>query len=163
VGHYVTRNRGTVCGSVAHADSAAELPLCLALAGGTVIAASARGRRELAASELFLGPYLTALAPDELVVETRWPLDGWRFAFEELAQRHGDYALCMAGAARRDGELRVAVGAVTAVPTVLEVDPERPGESAAAQVEPWGNLHASPAYQRQLVHVLVDRAVERLS
>jgi 2-furoyl-CoA dehydrogenase FAD binding subunit len=160
VGHYVTRNRGTVCGSVAHADAAAELPLCLLLVGGTVVAASARGRREIAASELFLGPYTTRLEPDELVVETRWPLDGWIFAFEELAQRHGDYALCIAAAARRGEELRVAVGAVTAVPTL--VDPDGAGESAAAQVEPWGNLHASAAYQRQLVRVLVDRAIERL-
>jgi len=162
VGHYVTRNRGTVCGSVAHADAAAELPLCLLLLGGTVVAASARGRREIAASDLFLGPYTTALEPDELLVESRWPLDGWAFAFEELAQRHGDYALCIAAAARRGQELRVAVGAVTAVPTLVDVEPDRPGESAAAQVEPWGNLHASAAYQRQLVRVLVDRAVERL-
>src|SRR5207248_1554806 len=162
VGHYVTRNRGTVCGSVAHADAAAELPLCLVLACGTVVAASARGRREIAAADLYVGPYMTTLAPDELLVETRWPLDGWSFAFEELAQRHGDYALCIAAAACRDGELRVAVGAVTAARTaLLEVDPERPGESAAAQVEPWGNLHASPPYQRQLVRVLVDRAVSR--
>jgi len=163
VGHYVTRNRGTVCGSLAHADAAAELPLCLVLCGGRVVAASARGRREIAAAELFLGPYTTTLEPDELVVESRWPLDGWTFAFEELAQRHGDYALCTAAAARRGDELRVAVGAVTAAPTLVEVDPERPGESAAAQVEPWGNLHASPAYQRQLVQVLVDRAVARVA
>jgi 2-furoyl-CoA dehydrogenase FAD binding subunit len=162
VGHYVTRNRGTVCGSLAHADAAAELPLCLVLCGGSVVAASARGRREISASELFLGPYTTTLEPDELVVESRWPLDGWIFAFEELAQRHGDYALCAAAAARRGEELRVAVGVVTATPTLVDVDPERPGESAAAQVEPWGDMHASPAYQRQLVRVLVDRAVARL-
>jgi 2-furoyl-CoA dehydrogenase FAD binding subunit len=162
VGHYVTRNRGTVCGSVAHADAAGELPLCLVLAGGSVVAASVRGRREIAAADLFAGPYTTTLAPDELVVETRWHADGWSFAFEELAQRHGDYALCLAGAARRGDELRVAVGAVTAAPMLLEVDPARPGESAAGQVEPWGNLHASPAYQCQLVRVLVDRAVARL-
>ena len=162
VGHYVTRNRGTVCGSVAHADAAAELAVCLVLAGGAVVAASARGRREIAAAEFFLGPYTTTLAPDELVVETRWPTDGWSFAFEELAQRHGDYALCIVGAARRGDALRVALGAVTPAPTLLDVDPERPGESAAAQVEPWGNLHASPAYQRQLVRVLVDRVVERV-
>lgn len=163
VGHYVTRNRGTACGSLAHADAAAELPLCLLLCGGSVVAASARGRREIAASELFVGPYTTTLEPDELVVESRWPLDGWTFAFEELAQRHGDYALCIAAAARRGDERRIAVGAVTPAPALLDVDSERPGESAAEQVEPWGNLHASSAYQRQLVHVLVDRAVARLA
>src|SRR5207248_295627 len=95
VGHYVTRNRGTVCGSVAHADAAAELPLCLVLAGGAVVAASARGRREIAAADLFVGPYTTTLAPAALVVETRWPADGWSVAFEALAHRHGDCALCI--------------------------------------------------------------------
>ena len=163
VGHTVTRNRGTVCGSVAHADAAAELPLALVACGGSAVAASGRGRRDIPADQLFVGPYTTMLAPDELLVETVWPLpgDGEGFAFEELAQRGGDFALCMAAARVRADELRVVVGAVTAVPTVLEVDPERPGESAAGQVEPWGSMHASPAYLRQLVRVVVDRAVGR--
>jgi 2-furoyl-CoA dehydrogenase FAD binding subunit len=163
VGHTVTRNRGTVCGSVAHADSAAELPLALVAAGGSAVVASVRGRREIPAAELFVGPYTTVLEPDELLVETVWPLpaDGDSFAFEELAQRGGDFALCMAGALVRGDELRVVVGSVTAVPTVLEVDPDRAGESAAEQVEPWGSIHATPAYLRQLVRVLVDRAVGR--
>jgi CO/xanthine dehydrogenase FAD-binding subunit len=153
VGHSVTRNRGTVCGSIAHADAAAELPLALTLLGGSVVAASPRGRREIPAGELFLGPFTTALASDELVVETVWPReDGWSYAFEELAQRHGDYALCMAAAAARGDDRRVAVGAVTDRPTLLEGD---------TQVEPWGNLHAPAKYQRHLVRVLVDRAVGR--
>jgi CO/xanthine dehydrogenase FAD-binding subunit len=67
----------------------------------------------------------------------------------------------MAAAAVGDGDLRVALGSVGERPTVIEVDPERPGESAAAQIEPWGNLHASPAYLRHLVSVVVDRAVAR--
>ena len=163
VGHTVTRNRGTVCGSLAHADSAAELPLALVALGGSVTAASERGRREVGAVELFSGPYTTTLEPDELVVESSWPLvrEGDGFAFEELAQRHGDFALCMAAAHVRGDALRVVVGAVTPYPTLLEVDPERSGESAAAQVEPWASVHASPAYLRQLVRVLVERAVAR--
>jgi len=161
VGHTVTRNRGTVCGSIAHADAAAELPLALVATGGSAVAASTRGRREIRAGELFLGPYTTALAPDELIVETVWPMleEGDGFAFDELAQRGGDYALCMASALARADELTVVLGSVTSVPTMLEVDPARPGESAAAQVEPWGSIHASPAYLRQLVRVLVDRVV----
>jgi 2-furoyl-CoA dehydrogenase FAD binding subunit len=161
VGHTVTRNRGTVCGSVAHADAAAELPLALVATGGSAVAASVRGRRVIPAEALFLGPFTTALAADELVVETIWPLpvDGEGFAFEELAQRGGDFALCMAAARVRGDDIRVFVGAVTPTPTVLEVEPGRPGESAAEQVEPWGSVHASPAYLRQLVCVLVDRAV----
>jgi 2-furoyl-CoA dehydrogenase FAD binding subunit len=163
VGHFVTRNRGTVCGSIAHADAAAELPVALVAVGGSVVAASTRGRREISAHELYLGPFTTALAPDEVLVETIWPqpADGDGFAFEELAQRGGDYALCMACARVRGNELRVVVGAVTDRPTVLEVDPEHPGESAAAQVQPWGSIHASPAYLKQLVRVLVDRAAAR--
>jgi carbon-monoxide dehydrogenase medium subunit len=163
VGHTVTRNRGTVCGSIAHADSAAELPLALLAVGGSAVVASTRDRREIPADELFLGPYTTALAPDELIVETVWPVpdDHDGFAFEELAQRGGDYALCMAAARVRGDELRVVVGSVTPAPTVLEVDPDHPGASAADQVEPWGSIHASPTYLRNLVRVLVDRAVAR--
>jgi CO/xanthine dehydrogenase FAD-binding subunit len=163
VGHFVTRNRGTVVGSVAHADPAAELPLCLVLLGGTVCVRSVPSEREIPASDFFVGHYTTALEPDELVVETRWPAvrERWGYAFCEFAQRHGDYALCMAAAAAAGDELRVAVGSVVDRPTLLEVDPEAPGESAAAQVEPWGNLHATPAYLKHLVRVLVDRAVVR--
>ena len=161
VGHFATRNRGTVAGSVAHADPAAELPLCLALLAGTVRAVSVRGEREIAASDFFVSHFTTALEPDEVVVETSWPSAraGWGYAFCEFAQRRGDFALCMAAAAVGGGELRVALGSVVERPTVLEVDSERPGESAAAQIEPWGNLHGSAAYLKHLVRVLVDRAV----
>jgi carbon-monoxide dehydrogenase medium subunit len=163
VGHTVTRNRGTICGSIAHADAAAELPLALLLCGGTAIVASARGRREIRGEELFLGPYTTALTPDELLVETTWPAlrEGEGFAFDELTQRRGDYALCMAAARVRGADVRVVVGAVTPTPTLLEVDSERPGDSAAEQVEPWGSVHAVPEYLRHLVRVLVDRVVAR--
>lgn len=163
VGHTVTRNRGTICGSIAHADAAAELPLALLASSGSVVVASARGRREISADELFLGPYTTALAPDELLVQTVWPelREGEGFAVEELAQRGGDFALCAVAVHVRGDELRVVVGAVTDRPTMVHVDPDRPGESAAAQVEPWGSIHASPEYLTRLVRVLVDRAVAR--
>jgi 2-furoyl-CoA dehydrogenase FAD binding subunit len=163
VGHFVTRNRGTVCGSIAHADPAAELPVCLVLLGGSVRVVSTRGEREIPASDLFLGHFTTALDAGELILETIWPAarTGWRYSFCELSQRRGDFGLCMAAAAAGDGELRVAVGSVAERPLLLDVDPEQPGDSAAAQVEPWGNLHASPAYLKQLVRVLVDRAVAR--
>jgi CO/xanthine dehydrogenase FAD-binding subunit len=163
VGHTVTRNRGTVGGSLAHADAAAELSLALVAVGGSVAVASARGSRDIAAEDLFLGPYTTALEADELLVETIWPMpdDADGFAFEELAQRGGDFALCMAAARMRGDELRVVVGSITSVPTLIEVDRENPGESAAAQVEPWGSIHASPAYLSHLVRVLVDRVVAR--
>jgi CO/xanthine dehydrogenase FAD-binding subunit len=161
VGHTVTRNRGTVCGSIAHADAAAELPLALLAAGGSAVVESTRGRREIPVDEFFLGPYTTALGADELLVETVWPTlaESEGFGFDELAQRGGDFALCMAAARVRGDALRVVVGSVTPRPTLLEIDPQHPGESAAEQVEPWGSIHASPAYLRQLVRVLVDRVV----
>jgi carbon-monoxide dehydrogenase medium subunit len=163
VGHFVTRNRGTIGGSIAHADAAAELPLALLVAGGSVCARSARGERELPAGDFFVGPFATALDPDELLVETVWPepRKGFGYAFEEFAQRRGDFALCMAAAVAGDGKLRVGLGSVLDRPTLVEVELDHPGESAAAQVEPWGNVHASPAHLKQLVRVLVDRAVAR--
>src|SRR5262247_2529068 len=99
VAHHVIRNRGTVCGSLAHADPAAELPAVLVLAGGYVEAVAWRaGRlalRRVAAADLFAGPLQTTLAPDELVVSATFPAladrTGW--AVDELARRHGDYAL----------------------------------------------------------------------
>ena len=159
VGHYVTRNRGTVGGSIAHADASAELPLALLVAGGSVVAESTRGRREIAAEEFFVTHFTTTLEPDELLVETVWPETGEAAAFAEVAQRHGDYALCMAAAVAREGGLRVGVGAVVDRPALVEVEPEQPGASAAAQVDPADRLHASGRYLRHLVAVLVERVV----
>ena len=170
VGHFVTRNRGTVGGSIAHADAAAELPLCLTVLGGAVVTRSARGERRIPADEFFVTHFTTRLVPDELVVETVWPvLDGWSFAFEELAQRRGDFALSMAACALRvaDGrvaEARVGVGSVVERPTLLETElvgrVPVPGLVRVA-VEPFGTVHASAAYLRHLTGVLVERAVLR--
>jgi CO/xanthine dehydrogenase FAD-binding subunit len=161
VGHFVTRNRGTVGGSIAHADAAAELALALTALGGSVVTSAGRA---LPAEEFFVTHFTTALEPGELLIETVWPraAPSHRYAFEELAQRHGDFALCMAAAVAGPDGLRVTLGSVVDRPTVLAVDPERPGESAAEQVEPWGSLHASVDYLRNLVRVLVDSVVERV-
>jgi CO/xanthine dehydrogenase FAD-binding subunit len=178
VGHYATRNRGTVGGSIAHADPAAELPLALTVLGGSVVGQSARGERTIPAEELFVSHFFTTLEPDEVVVDTIWPAapSGSGYAFEELAQRRGDYGLCIAACALtvrdgRVGEGRVAVGSVTDRPLLVDVgltgravDAEaarEAGEVAAATVEPPGNLHASPKYLKQLTRVLVERAVGR--
>jgi CO/xanthine dehydrogenase FAD-binding subunit len=162
VGHFVTRNRGTVGGSIAHADAAAELPLALTALGGSVVTS---GGRTVPAEEFFVTHFTTALEPGELLVETVWPAaaPAHRYAFEEFALRHGDFALCMAAAVAGPDGLRVALGSVVDRPTLIEVDPARPGASAAEQTEPWGTLHASPNYLRQLVRVLVDRVVERVT
>jgi CO/xanthine dehydrogenase FAD-binding subunit len=181
VGHFVTRNRGTVGGSVAHADGAAEIPLCLAALGGVVVVEGPGGRREIAPADFFVTHYLTTLAPGELVVETRWPCPGPNegVAFEELSLRAGDYGLAMVAVALRrvDGvarEVRVWVGAVTDRPTAiagvaeavagspLTVEAAREaGRLAADAVDPPGSIHASAAYLRHLTGTLVERALLR--
>jgi CO/xanthine dehydrogenase FAD-binding subunit len=179
VGHFVTRNRGTVGGSIAHADGAAEIPLCLATLGGTIVVEGPNGRREIAPDAFFVTHYLTTLAPGELVVETTWPRPAANegAAFEELALRAGDYALAMVAVVLRrvDGvarDVRVRVGAVTDRPTALSTveqaldgDPVTPsaareaGTAAAQAVDPPGSIHASADYLRQLTGTLVERAL----
>ena len=181
IGHLVTRNRGTVGGSVAHADPAAELPLALLALGGWVEAAGPDGRRQIAAEDFFGGFLTTTLEPGELVVEVRFPAPapGEGSALVEVAQRHGDFALAAAAAWVRmtNGtitEARVALGAVAERPVVLPeaaavmagaaVSDEalrHAGETAARSVEPHGSLHAPPDYQRHLSGVLVARALRR--
>jgi CO/xanthine dehydrogenase FAD-binding subunit len=166
VGHAATRNRGTVGGSVAHADPAAELPVCLVALGGTVVT----DRREIPAEGFFTGPFTTTLAPGELVTATVWPAAAGAFAFEELALRTGDFALSIAAV---NGN-RVAVGAVTDRPTLLHevgalLERGEPGDELAAEagalaaslVDPPGHLHASPAYLKHVTGVLVERALRR--
>jgi aerobic carbon-monoxide dehydrogenase medium subunit len=172
VGHFVTRNRGTVGGSIAHADPSAELPLCLLVLGGSI--ATSKGR-EIPADDFFRSHFTTALEPDELVIETVWP-EGAAVAFDEIAQRHGDFALSLAACSVRVengtvAEARVGVGAVVDRPTLLELGLEgapasaetarEAGAKAAAAVDPPGNLHASSAYLRHLTGVLVERVLTR--
>lgn len=131
VAHPVIRNRGTVCGSLAHADPASELPAALALLGGTVrVEAAGRDPRDVPAAAFFLGPLEPALEPGELVTAAAFPrLPATAgTAFVEVARRHGDYALC--GVAARvdvdaDGRVaaaRVATVSVAPTPLVLDVD-----------------------------------------
>ena len=124
VGHTAIRVRGTVGGSIAHADPAAELPALLACYDGVVVTRGRRGERSIAAAEFFLGPLMTALAADELLVETRWPVPtpGTGWGLHEVARRHGDFALVGAAAlvTLSDGKVaraRVAVFGCGATPT----------------------------------------------
>ncbi len=179
VGHFVTRNRGTVGGSIAHADGAAELPLCLAVLDGLVVVDGPRGRREIAPPDFFVTHFLTSLEPGELVVETTWPLaaEAEASAFEELALRTGDFAQSMTAVVlRREAgvvvEARVGVGAVTDRPTRLGEVEElllgSAGDEAAAEagalaarlVDPAETAHASARYLRSLTGTLVTRAIE---
>ena len=183
VGHFVTRNRGTVGGSIAHADGAAELPLCLVALDGTVVAAGPDGTRRVPASEFFVTHFSTTLRAGELVVETVWPavVEHESIAFEELALRAGDFAQSMVAVVlgRSDEGVvtaaSVAVGAVTDRPTRLpDVETLLVGSSggdAAADagalagrlVDPPGTIHASARYLRELTATLTTRAIERAS
>ena len=146
VAHHVVRNRGTVCGSLAHADPAAELPAVLLVLGGHVVARSVRGERIVEAADLFLGPFETSLAPDELIVEAWLPAHAPEdVSIVEESRRHGDFA--MAGVARwRD---RLALFGVA--PTPVLADPSR-------RLQPSADLEASAEFKLHLVEVLIERA-----
>lgn len=181
IGHVATRNRGTVGGSIAHADGSAELPLCLVTLDGAVVVEGPDGPRQVPARDFFVTHWLTTLAPGELVVETVWPAaqEGDRYAFEELALRHGDYALAMTAVHLHlvDDVVEaatVAVGAVADRPLVLDevgaLLTGRPattelaaeaGALAARLVDPQESIHASAGYLRHATGVLVERALVR--
>ena len=181
VGHVATRNRGTVGGSLAHADAAAELPVCLLALDGTVVVEGRAGRRRIPAGDLFVTHLTSALEPDEVLVEARFPLDapGTGVGFEEVTTRHGDYGFAILACVLRvrHGEVtaaRIAAGAVADRPVLLasaaaalvggpldDARLEAAAEAARAAVDPSDGLHAPAAYRRHLVGVLVRRAARR--
>jgi carbon-monoxide dehydrogenase medium subunit len=181
IAHYPIRNRGTFCGSLAHADPASEWCLVLAALDGEVVAQSVRGTRTIAARDFFKGIMTTALRDDELLVEARLPLlpAGTRCGFYEFSRRAGDFALAAAvGVYRLDGgkiaEPRLAIGGA-------EVNPRRiaqaeralagaaPGDQAfraAAQaameaIDPMEDIINSAEFRRDLVLAVARRALER--
>jgi 2-furoyl-CoA dehydrogenase FAD binding subunit len=114
ISHFQIRNRGTVCGSVAHADPSAELPLCLLALQGEVRLRSAKCRRSLPAEAFFTGMLSTARQNDELLEAVRFPLarPGAGYGFTEFSARHGDFAICAVAAVVHDKGIRLAVGGV---------------------------------------------------
>jgi CO/xanthine dehydrogenase FAD-binding subunit len=147
VAHRVIRNRGTVCGSLAHADPASELPAVLLALGGHVIARSIRGDRVIPASELFTSVLQTTLANDELLLEAWFPRSSTKSAIVEESRRHGDFAL--AGAVRAGEQL--ALFGVAATPVLADrEDPTR-------GLQPSGDLEATPEFRLHLVKVLTER------
>lgn len=171
IGHPAVRTRGTVGGSLAHADPAAELPVCATALGVTLEVASPAGRREVAAADLFRGALTTSLAETDLVVGVRAPLPE-RWGLAEVARRPGDFALVLVCAARLAAGWRVSVGGVGGVPVrcrqaeaVLDggdLDPTRRAlacRAARAEVDPVSDLHASGRYRRALVGELLESAL----
>jgi 2-furoyl-CoA dehydrogenase FAD binding subunit len=168
ISHFQVRNRGTVCGSIAHADPSAELPLVLAALGGEVVLRSARGTRTLAAGDFFQGMLATARAADELVEEVRFPLHraGLGYGFAEMAQRHGDFAIVACAAVAGAGEIRFAVGGAADRPRLAQwprlagADLEAALNDFAWEIDARGDPHAPAKYRRHLVRHLGRRAVE---
>jgi 2-furoyl-CoA dehydrogenase FAD binding subunit len=177
VGHFQTRNRGTLGGSVAHADPSAEIPLALVVCGGTVVLRSRRRERRVPAREFFLDALTTQRQPDEIVTALEWPRTApdAGHAFMEIAQRHGDFAIAAAGCSLRLGsaerleELSLGVGGVESRPVAIDVKSflGRPAseiaaglsEHAAVSVTPMADHSASADYRIALTRVLVERAV----
>jgi carbon-monoxide dehydrogenase medium subunit len=178
VGHLPIRSRGTIGGSIAHADPSAEYPAVLAALDGVVIARGPKGERTLTAGELFESYLTTTLAPDELLTEVRLPTmpEGAGWAFEEFARRHGDFAIIgIAAAVWRDGArwtARLATAGAGPVPVRLRaaeaiVEQEGTGDQtvaaaaarAAELVQPDSDIHASADYRRNLTRVLTARAL----
>ena len=180
VAHAQIRSRGTIGGSVAHADPAAELPVALAALDAEFITRSVSGSRRIPWCDFFLGPMTTALTPDELLVEIRVPSlqRGHGFAFVEHTRRNGDFALAGAGVLldldsdRRCS--RIAVALLGAAPTPLRatdaedrllgalITEETAGHAARIAAEaaaPSGDLHGSATYHRSLLEVVVRRAI----
>ena len=183
IAHFQIRNRGTIGGSLAHSDPAAEIPaLCLAL-DAEITAASNGSQRTIAASDLAIGPLTTSLEPEELLTQVRLPaLDGdgeWRWGFREVCRRDGDFALVGAIALLRlDGgnvcqEARIAMFGVGDGPIRASeaeaslvgraVDAEARAEAAAlvsAAVDPGADIHASAEYRKEVSGVMARRALE---
>lgn len=182
VGHTAIRTRGTVGGSLALADPAAELPACAVALDATIRLSSRRGRRDIAAADFFRGIYTTALEPGEIVTELLVPraASGWRFGFQELARRHGDFALAgLAARARVEGGVvadsrlvffGVGTGPVRARGAEAAIQDRRmdvdalatAGRALDGDLDPPGDIHGSPALRRHLARVLLSRVVTAL-
>jgi len=181
VGDRQVRSRGTLGGSLAHADPTGEMPLAALALGATIVVQGPGGRREVPAEEFFLGPYATVLEPEEMVVEVRFPVRRTVSAVVEHARRHGDFAVISVAAVGEPngdggwGTVRVALGGVADAPFLaagaseilsgsrLEREvAERAGTAAAEAADPPDDVRASADYRRHLIPIYVRRAVELL-
>jgi carbon-monoxide dehydrogenase medium subunit len=169
VGHPATRSRGTIGGSLAHADPAAELPAVLVALDGEVVASGPGGERTIRADGFFLGPFTTTLGADELLIAALLPRQETRpFGFVELSRRHGDFAL--AGAVVLLDPARVVLFGIGGFPErALEAEralDDGAGAAEAAEIATRGvtavdDVHADGRYRLRAAAVLVRRAIEQ--
>jgi aerobic carbon-monoxide dehydrogenase medium subunit len=180
VAHYQIRNRGTVGGSIAHADPAAEMPGIAVACDAEVAVVGAAGARVIRANDFFVAPLITTLAADEIIVDIHlpaWPAQR-RWGFREFSRRRGDFAMAAAavfydvddaGKARNThiGAIGIGDRPMRLTAAEAEVDgkvvdqtvSERAGEAASAAVNPQGDIHASGAYRKSLIGTMVERAL----
>ena len=159
-GHVQTRSRGTVCGSIAHADPSAELPLVLQALGGEVHLRSAKKRRRVTAKDFFAGMMATTRADDELIEAVSLPADAKRCAFREVARRHGDFAIVACAAVATADGVRLAVGGVADMPMIRDF-PRLQGNALddalnefAYELDARDDVHATARYRRDLVRMI---------
>jgi len=169
VGHFQTRNKGTVCGSVAHADPSSEIPLSLAMLQGEVVLNSRRGARTVPASEFQVGMLTTARKSDELVTAVRFPVQtNRRVAFREVARRHGDFAIVALAAIANGNKIRLGIGGMTDRPTIREfpVGSDLPDaiNALAWELEGYEDMHASSRMRRDLLRrigpIVIEEALQ---
>ena len=167
VGHFQTRNKGTVCGSIAHADPTSEIPLSLAVLEGEVVLRSCRGTRVLPAADFQQGMLATARVGDELITAVRFPIVGGAAAFREVARRHGDFAIvAVAAVAESASRVRLGVAGMAERPAVRRVATDSPAgirdaiERLAWELEGYEDLHASARMRRDLLRRIAPVVIE---
>jgi 2-furoyl-CoA dehydrogenase FAD binding subunit len=165
IGHTQTRSRGTVCGSIAHADPSAELPLVLVALRGTVHLRSRRRHRNVPADAFFTGMMATVRADDEIIEAVSLPVARPRsgHAFREIARRHGDFAIVGCAAVANGAQVRLAVAGVADRPTALDLPVDPAGfddalDSFAWRLDARDDQHATARYRREMVR-RIGRAV----
>jgi carbon-monoxide dehydrogenase medium subunit len=165
IAHPAIRNRGTLGGSLALADPAAELPACALALGATIVVAGKKGERRIAAEDFFKGLYATALKTGELLVAAEFPVakPGDASAFGELARRHGDYAMVGVAAYGSKRSLRAAFFGVGDRPEVLEADTVEGVLAKVTGLEARADLHASTATKLHLAKMLAGRVLKGLA
>jgi 2-furoyl-CoA dehydrogenase FAD binding subunit len=168
VGHAQTRSRGTVCGSIAHADPSAELPLALLALRGGIVLSSQKGQRRVPAESFFTGLMTTAREDDELIEAVEIPAKraGHGYAFTEFARRHGDFAIVACAAVAHADGVRLAVGGVADCPAARDF-PALDGDALddalnafAADLDARDDQHATADYRRALVRRLGRSTIE---
>lgn len=166
IGHYAIRSRGTLGGSLAHADPAAQLPLVAATLGAEIVVAGKRGERRVPAREFFVSLMSTVLEPDEIVVAARFPKarPGERHAYRQFSRRQGDFAIVAVACALAGGKATLGIGGAEDKPVVLaNLDPASAAKAARDAVNPAENPRVPAIYRRELVETLVKRALARCS